>query len=249
MADADGWNGGRRNDESGYGRLLNIIRAQEDRIAALERGAPLRAAGIGMSPEGMVIGSSLGVTGDLDVSGGADFTGDTTIGGTLGVSGDATFSGDTTIGGNAAITGTLSLPNGIIDNDALASPVEFDRSGGGSSGFVVPTTRTLVASITLDVPAGYSRAIVFAVGSASAQNTTAAPTYLYVGAQIGSALSNLTYDQALASGHANATGSASRLLTGLSGGTISVATCVYVDAGPWTGPSVANTDAIAIFLR
>lgn len=65
MGDADGWNGGRRNDEAGYGRLLNVIANLQARLAAVERGAPLRSAGISASPDGLVIDSSLDVYGDV----------------------------------------------------------------------------------------------------------------------------------------------------------------------------------------
>lgn len=79
MADEDGWGGNRRHDEAGLGRLLNIIKAQDRRIAAQERGAPLRAAGIGASPDGLTVNSSLNVDGSLSVAG------DATIGGPTGL--------------------------------------------------------------------------------------------------------------------------------------------------------------------
>ena len=45
-------------------------------------------------------------------------------------------------------------------------------------------------------------------------------------------------------------GSATRLVTGLNGGTISVAARVKTHVGTWTDVSnTANVDAIAIFLR
>ena len=49
MADADGWNGPRRHDEGEFGRLLNKLRDLETRLAAVERGAPLKSAGIGVN--------------------------------------------------------------------------------------------------------------------------------------------------------------------------------------------------------
>src|SRR5690606_15883277 len=65
MADADGWAGPRRNDEEGFGRLLNKLNNQDERLAAVERGAPLRAAGIGVDEDGLVVDSSLSVIGDI----------------------------------------------------------------------------------------------------------------------------------------------------------------------------------------
>lgn len=136
MADEDGYAGPRRHDEAGLGRLLNIIKEQERRIAALERGAPLRAAGISASPDGLTVGSSLDVTGDLSAT------------------------GNTEIGGNASITGTLSLPAGIIDNDALASPVAFDSNYGNAYDFALGTTDAAEVEFTLTVPPGFTKVLL-----------------------------------------------------------------------------------------
>lgn len=171
--------------------------------------------------------------------------GDVTIrdGGELHVDGLSTF------GGDMRVTGTLSLPAGIINNEALASPSNFARTGGGAGGFSTGPTSQAVAIQQIAVPDGYSRAIVMAVGTAAAQNTTTAANFLYVGARIGSVAPNLTWALAGPSGYANATASATRTITGLSGGTIECAVMVSTGAGTWTGPSMANLDAIAIFLR
>lgn len=153
-------------------------------------------------------------------------------------------------GGDMRVSGTLSLPAGIIDNAALASPAAFGRSGGGESSFNVPTAGALVAQISITVPPGYSTAIVMAVGTAAVRNPTTGPAFLYVGAQIGAVTPNLTWGLAPAGGYTNASGSASRLLTGLSGGEITIATRVAAQGSAWNNTtSMANTDAIAIFLR
>lgn len=106
MADTDGWNGPRRHDEAGLGRLMNEIATLKRQVAELQRGAPLRAAGIGASPEGLTVHSSLNVDGSLAA------TGDTTIGGTLDVGADTTISGNTELGGNLGVTGDLQVRDG-----------------------------------------------------------------------------------------------------------------------------------------
>ena len=154
------------NEPNGIRKLLDKIKALELQVKEATSNL-LGTAGIRLTQLGMTIDSSLTiggsetVDGPLVVHGTADFDGATTIGGTLGVTGDATFSGDTSIGGNAAITGTLSLPAGIIDNAALASPVV--------PGYVdIASTVTFTAGgsyydgtqIDITVPAGISRLLV-----------------------------------------------------------------------------------------
>lgn len=97
MSDEQGWNGPRRHDEAGLGRLLNRIKQLEQQVADLQRGAPLRSAGIRMNPDGLTVHSSLDVQGDLSA------TGDTEIGGDLDVTGSATLASQ----GTFTVLGTL----------------------------------------------------------------------------------------------------------------------------------------------
>lgn len=87
MADEDGFNGPRRHNEDDLGRLLNRIRQLERQVAELQRGAPLRSAGIGMTPDGVTVNSSLTVDGELVT------TGDSRIGGDIDISGSADLTG------------------------------------------------------------------------------------------------------------------------------------------------------------
>lgn len=163
MADADGWNGPRRHGEDGVTRLVNEMKKLDQRLSAVERGAPLRSAGISVTEDGMVVDRSLAVTGDLDVTG------------------DAEFSGDTTIGGNASITGTLSLPNGIIDNDALTSPMTQDSGFGNSAAFAIPNASgNTLALFTVEVPAGYTKASYILEGAGGVRNLGATDTFAYL---------------------------------------------------------------------
>src|SRR5699024_7747113 len=75
MSDEQGWNGPRRHDEAGLGRLLNRIKQLEQQVADLQRGAPLRSAGIRMSPDGLTVNSSLDVQGDLSATGDSEVSG------------------------------------------------------------------------------------------------------------------------------------------------------------------------------
>ena len=238
-------------DSSAINRRLT---AMENSIRSMQGARSLSAATI--SDGGLTIRDGGGLTvrdgGDIAIRDGGILLvdGSTTIGGSLDVTGPATFSGDTTIGGNAKITGTLSLPAGIIDNEALASPASFGRTGGAQTGFSIPVAGTDVAVQTIPVPAGYSSAIVMAMATVSAKNSTTSTDYLYVGAKIGTVEPNATFAQAAPDGWAALSGSATRLVTGLDGGTITVAARVRTDFGTWTDVSnTANVDAIAVFLR
>lgn len=152
---------GSQNDPGSFADLAAKIRSLSERIADLERGSQLRPAGISVSPEGMTIDSSLTVNGDTDITG------------------DLTTSGNTVIGGNASITGTLSLPAGIIDNDALANPVSFDSDRDGTSGFGVTTSEVSFTSSSCTVPAGFTDAHVTAIASCGVGNGTGSTQYIY----------------------------------------------------------------------
>lgn len=81
--------------------------------------------------------------------------------------------------GNVVISGTLSLPAGIIDNDALANPLAFSADSANGDGFAIPLAETTVASRTLLVPAGFTTAVVQGIGSVFGMNTSAALDYLF----------------------------------------------------------------------
>jgi len=188
--DLRGWNGRGRSEPDAIRQLLARLAEQDRRIAALERGSPLRAAGIGMTPDGMTVDSSLDVLGALSSTGSASFGGDTTISGALevtgsiDVSGDASFSGDTTIGGNAAVTGTLSLPAGIIDNDALANPLEARADYNDVTNIPYTTTETNRAPVTIQVPNGFTTAIITSVTTAYGFNSTSNDSGIAVRARV-----------------------------------------------------------------
>lgn len=163
---------GRQNSPEPFADLLARLEQMRRELGDLTSSV-LKSAGIRVSDQGMTIQSALDVDGSLDVSGPA------TVSGALGVSGAATFSGNTTIGGNAAITGTLSLPAGIIDNDALANPVEADSANQSSSGMAFTGTMTEYTTKVYSVPAGFTRAIIFGAGSGGLSNGSGSTAYFF----------------------------------------------------------------------
>jgi len=146
---------GRQNDPGAFADLaqqLQRIRGELNDVGS----AILRAAGIRVSPESMTIERTLEVLGSLDVSG------------------NATFSGD------MRIEGTLSLPAGIIDNDALSNPIEFVDAAGNSAGIGYGTTFAAHGVCTLSIPAGFTKFTFSGSSVARCYNSSGATVYLYV---------------------------------------------------------------------
>ena len=158
--------------------------------------------------------------------------------GNLAVTGPASFSGDTTIGGNAAITGTLSLPSGIINNDALANPIQVQSIYLDARNFTLGTSWVTLAAQAIAVPAGFTKALVVVTGQVGCYNphTTGGSDGVggdfllcqpYVGAVTGNALGAQFPGS---NWWGNAVTSLSTVLTGLSGGgTFDVGIQAHID--------------------
>ncbi|MEP7369872.1 MAG: hypothetical protein ABI662_09470 [Dermatophilaceae bacterium] len=76
------------------------------------------------------------------------------------VDGTLTVVGTLDVLGPMAVSGTLSLPAGIIDNDALSTPVMSQAIYALASNFALSTTLTAVCTSTVTVPAGFTTAAV-----------------------------------------------------------------------------------------
>lgn len=167
-------------------RVEKIGREAEQRVNYLLRNAGLRVAeGALHVLQRLVVEGDQEVTGSLDVTGrtilGGDtsITGDTDVTGDLDVEGRAGFTGDTEIGGNLSVTGTLSLPSGIIDNDALANPVTFRSDWDYNTDMAIHDDwDTIYATATITVPAGFTRIHFNAVAVVEARNLTPNTQYL-----------------------------------------------------------------------
>lgn len=71
-----------------------------------------------------------------------------------------TIDSELLVTGATRIEGTLSLPAGIIDNDALANPVKIVGASGATLGFGLPAVNTVLHSEPIVVPVGYTEATV-----------------------------------------------------------------------------------------
>jgi len=156
------------------------------------------------------------------------------------------------IPGGVEIQGTLSLPAGIINNDALTSPLAPKTAHADVSDFVLATgANAEMVRATVAVPAGYSKALVMATASMGNRNTTAVVDDMYVDCRINGAVSgwsSQTSVNAGKTGFVSNTGTA--LLTGLSG-SFYIAANASSGAASWASNTTAaiNVDAIILFLR
>jgi len=142
------------------------------------------------------------------------------------VDGTLNVVGNLNVSGPAVITGTLSLPAGIIDNAALASPVVPQSVNFTSSNFAIGTAVAVRASSTITVPAGFTSAVVTVIARVLGfnPNTTAGSNgtggdWLYIAAQIDTAVGIYHGDVVLGSNDSNiSVDGLSTVLTGLTGG-------------------------------
>ena len=101
------------------------------------------------------------------------------------VEGSETVNGPLVINGPATITGTLSLPAGIIGNDALQAPVYpavYHADIQNISITSGPNVEILGADVA--VPAGYTQALVSLTITMNMTNNSASTDLAYVGANI-----------------------------------------------------------------
>lgn len=200
----------------------------------------------------LTVGSTTDITGTTHIGGTLNVDAATSIGGTLGVTGTTTLGAPTTVSGSLTVTGpmtvggTLSLPNGIINNAALASPVtSVAATPGTATGFSVGTTQATKASTTIAVPTGFSQALVVAIGSLTMADTAANrfDTRCGIAGAYGIALPNL----------ANTVGSTSAAhsvnLTGLSGGTITLSVQALAAVATTNAANTAIVTGFAVFFR
>jgi hypothetical protein len=231
-----------RND----GDVMRMIQDMQRDIRELKAQNVLATAGITTQPGGITVTGTETVTGNLNVSGSE------TVTGSLDVQGPATFEGTTTIGGNASITGTLSLPAGIIGNDALTSPVFPAAAHADATNFDLATgVNVEKVRATVAVPAGYTKALVMATASMSNQNSNTSADDMYVTCNINGAVSGWAGQETVGPGERGfVMNSASVVLTGLSSSFyIAAKASSSTYAWPANINATTNVDAIVLFLR
>lgn len=158
-------------------------------------------------------------------------------------------------GGNVAIEGTLSLPAGIIDNEALANPISTGTGFGDADGFSIAAADSNVCSFGLVVPAGYTKALVTALGVAFCYNDSGTFTYMRARVFIDSPGASTWGRRLIApvqDGSSNTLAvNKQAVISNLNGG--EVLTCRLVMSSDFatlnSGSNGASINAVALFLR
>ena len=171
---------------------------------------------------------------------------------TVTAEGVVTVDGELDVTGAMVVGGTLSLPAGIIDNAALASPVVPQTVFLGANNFAVDVTPSAKVTTTITVPAGFTSAVVSVIGRVYAVNTTASTDFLYASARVNSDACNGMPLVVLGSNSSGINVAAfSTVLTGLVGGgtfTTSVrASTAYTSWAASTSNAVEMTTTILWF--
>lgn len=231
--------------------IIRRIQELERAVRELSAANPLATAGLVPSPNLLTVQGGLTVAGTETVSGNLNVTGTETVGGNLNVTGSETVSGTLNVTGPMTVGGTLSLPNGIINNAALASPVVFGSVGASQTNFSVPSAGGAYAFTNITVPAGYSQATVHLTVDASIYNTSGVGDYVYVSANINGVTGGEAACWVPNGYQISIAASGIRTMTGLGGGAFPVS--VHVRTGSATMPTqaanIANLNAVALFLR
>lgn len=221
------------------------------KLQEIERGlTELRAANV------------FGRTGIMPRDGGTDFEGYVNINGPLDINGDGTVNGPLEVNGDSEFNGALSingpliLQPGSIQNDALTSPTFTDTGYGDSTGFAVPVGENTVATATIPIPAGYTKATVTGIGAIYLYNSAATQDYgygrVYVDWPGGASNWGAKIPFALGPNGGSGNSSPNRLVSrsGLSGGNITVRLVADSNNGvPAAVSNQATINALVLFTR
>jgi len=171
------------------------------------------------------------------------------------VEGSETVNGPLTINGPATITGTLSLPAGIIGNDALQAPVYPAVYHADIQNISItngPNVEILGADVA--VPVGYTQALVSLTVTMNMTNNSASTDLAYVGANInGSSPGWATVASATVGQAISLSNTVVALVNGLTGGgTFRLTGKASSGANTWPAAgssNVMNLNATVQFLR
>jgi hypothetical protein len=139
----------------------------------------------------------------------------------------------------------------------VAKQSAFDSNGNSTTNFAIGTTVAAKASMTVPIPAGFTRALVHATVDASVQNTSAAFDYVYVATLISApgqtpATGGEAFDGLAPGEWGNAGASGVTDFSGLTpGDSITVQCRVRSGGGTWAAAASnrANVNASVVFLR
>jgi len=214
--------------------LIRRIKDLERDVQQLRSANQLGAAGIRAVPDGIVV------------------EGSETVNGPLSINGETTVDGDSVFNGSLSINGPLNLQPGSIQNDSLAAPTYPYAFHADAQNFALGNGDNLpIVSVTVPVPAGFTRAVVNATANLSAANSTAATDTLYCGLKINGSGPGYSGRAGVPPGvAANPSKTAGVLLTSL-GSSFIIEGTASTAAAPWPANmnNNVNLDGTVIFLR
>lgn len=149
-----------------------------------------------------------------------------------------TVSGLSTAQANIAAN-VASIAANVADINTLVAQQVTGNTGNATAVVTATTSWQSFVQVTIAVPAGYSKAKVFGVSSASCLG---APAF-----SVRTEISGVTPGNALPALPGVATSSHAATLTGLSGGSISIGTGINVSSG--SSSAELTTSAFVTFLR
>lgn len=156
--------------------------------------------------------------------------------------------------GDTRIEGTLSLPAGIIDNEALASPIVPVQFFATASSFSTPTNTWITPTTHhLVVPAGFTKGIVIANGFANLVNTLTAVNIICYAQVMVNGIGGMQsrIDDIAQYAWATMTPSLIQLFTGLATGqAIDVSVrCASSSALPANSNNAASVNGVVLWFR
>lgn len=154
--------------------------------------------------------------------------------------------------GAVRIEGTLSLPAGIIDNDALANPIATVTSQSGLNNYAITTTTTVRETVSFTVPAGFTKAHVISIATAMGYNNSGGYDALYVQSVVRGVQGGELFTGASVGQSVGVSNPFFENLTGLTGGdviTVSVATRTSFNTWTATTANQANIYASITYTR
>lgn len=136
--------------------------------------------------------------------------------------GGMTIASELLVTGDTVIQGTLSLPAGVVDNDALTNPVVVAPFYKREAGFATPNSYATLSELLLATPEGFTKAAVIATGWARLKNTSgSSPASFVVGPSINGVAGPIgSADSINAGNYGIADGTTAGLVTGLASGAL-----------------------------
>lgn len=157
-------------------------------------------------------------------------------------------------GGDVRIEGTLDLPEGIIGNDALATPLTYRTTLENAFDPTITTSESDAVSATITVPSGFSQALVVADAQVALVNPLASDASVaarvYVDLSDGSSYwGGRAYQKALANADVALYPVRHQALTVVGGQTITVRVALLSVSHWGVTTGFVTINAFALFTR